>query len=411
MDRASILRSLPRWSLISIGVWTALGLVMAAQLVMAGTWEWAPAFRWVARDWAPWVALTPLILALGVWFPFEKDRWRISLPLHVAAAIGVVMLCDEAQRWLPTPHAPPLPNTAALPGGPGTPPSPRGPLAPRQHGPEPAPRHPDGPPRGPGPGRGGRVMGFVGGAFSMRARLNFPLYWVLVSVSQALLFYRRSQDRERRALELAASLAQARLHALRMQLQPHFLFNTLHAIATLVHENPHAADDMIASLSDFLRMTLERGDRPEQPLRDELEFIERYLSIERIRFGDRLAVRHEIDATTLGVHVPTLVLQPLVENAIRHGLEPRREPGVLTLVARREGPDLILAVSDNGVGIAAGERVREGVGLANTRARLGELYGARAALDLHETPGGGTTVTVRLPAHMSAPSNAVPPAP
>lgn len=395
MDRASILRRLPRWWLISIGAWTALGLIMATQLVVTGSWEWSAALQFSARDWLPWMLLTPLVLALGVLFPFEKGRWWTSLPVHLAAAVAVVVLCDWTQQLLPPPHSPPGLAGPEAPGRPGPPPEGRG-LGP------PWLRGPDAAPRGPG-GRGGRFLGFPGGAVSMRARLHFPLYWVLVSIAQALLFYRRAQERERRSLELAASLAEARLQALRMQLQPHFLFNTLNAIATLVHENPAAADDMIASLSDFLRLTLERGDRPEQPLRDELEFIDRYLEIEKIRFGDRLQVHREIDPDALEVRVPTLLLQPLVENAVRHGLEPRRETGLITVTARRDGPDLKLAIADNGVGLAGTAPAREGVGLSNTRARLRELYGSRADLHLQETPGGGTTVAVRLPATSAAP--------
>lgn len=401
MDRASILRRLPRWWLVSVGAWTALGLIMAAQLVVAGAWEWEPALRLVARDWLPWVILTPVILALGILFPLEKGGWWTRLPLHLAAAVAVVLLCDWTQRLLPTVHAP----ADGRPDRPGPPIDGRGLGLPGRRGPD-AP--PPGPGFGPGPGRDGRFPRFPAGAVSLRARLNFPLYWVLVSVAHALLFYRRAQDRERRSLELAASLAEARLRALRMQLQPHFLFNTLNAIATLVHENPAAADDMIASLSDFLRLTLERGDRPEQPLRDELEFLDRYLEIERVRFGDRLRVRREIDPSTLDLPVPTLLLQPLVENAVRHGLEPRRETGIITLAARRDGPSLRVAVSDNGVGLSAAAPVREGVGLANTRARLHELYGPRASLALEATPGGGATVVIHLPAPPSSPGGPVP---
>jgi len=408
MDRTSILRSLPRWSLISVGVWTALGVVLAAQLVMSSSWEWIPAARWVARDWAPWVVLTPFVLALGVLFPMEKGRWWLSVPLHLTAAACVVLLCDGAQRWLPPPHAPPMPGLAS---GLGVPPEGRGPRPPPPHDADMPPPRRDGPSRGPGNGRGARVLGLMGGAFSMRARLNFPLYWVLVSLAHALLFHRRAQERERRALELAASLAEARLQALRMQLQPHFLFNTLNAIATLVHENPNAADDMIASLSDFLRLTLERGDQPEQSLRDELLFIDRYLAIERIRFGERLVVHQDIDPATLDLRLPALILQPLVENAVRHGLEPRPGPGILTLAARRDGPDLVLCVADNGVGIAAEGPSREGVGLSNTRARLRELYGSGATLQPLKTAGGGTTWEVRLPASRfvaSAPTTQAP---
>lgn len=395
MDRASILRSLPRWSLVSVGVWTALGVVLAAQLVMSSSWEWMPAARWVARDWAPWVVLTPFVLALGVLFPMEKGRWWLSVPLHLTAAVGVVLLCDGAQRWLPPPHAPPMPGLTSDPGGP---PDGRGPRPPPlRDGDAPPPRR-DGPARGPGNGRGGHRLGLVGGAFSLRARLNFPLYWVLVSVAHALVFHRRAQERERRALELAASLAEARLQALRMQLQPHFLFNTLHAISTLVHENPNAADDMIASLSDFLRLTLARGDQPEQSLREELHFIDRYLAIERIRFGERLSIQKDIEPGTLDLRLPALILQPLVENAVRHGIEPRPGPGVLRLAARRNGPNLVLLVADDGVGMAADGPCHEGVGLSNTRARLRELYGTDATLQRIETSGKGSTWEIRMPA-------------
>jgi LytS/YehU family sensor histidine kinase len=173
-----------------------------------------------------------------------------------------------------------------------------------------------------------------------------------------------------------------------------------------VHENPNAADDMIASLSDFLRLTLARGDQPEQSLREELHFIDRYLAIERIRFGERLVVHQDIDPATLDLRLPALILQPLVENAMRHGLEPRPGPGILTLAARRDGPDLVLRIADNGIGMAAGGPRREGIGLSNTRARLRELYGDRATLQPLETAGGGTTWEVRLPAsRLVEPSN------
>jgi len=227
--------------------------------------------------------------------------------------------------------------------------------------------------------------------------LNLLIYWVIVSVHHAFGYYRQVQVRELRAVELEKRLAQARLQALQMQLNPHFLFNTLHAISALVHKDVEAADRMIARLSDLLRYALESTDAQEVPLRQELDFLNRYLEIEKTRFGDRLTVRLDIAPETLDALVPNLVLQPLVENAIRHGIEPRAKPGRIDLRARRENGRLKLEVCDNGVGLPSGRIPEEGVGLSNTRARLQQLYGERHLFALGNTAGGGLTVSVELP--------------
>ena len=234
-----------------------------------------------------------------------------------------------------------------------------------------------------------------------------PVYWVVVCGAHALLFYRRSQERERRALELAASLAQAKLQALRMQLQPHFLFNTLNAISTLVHRDAAAADEMIGNLSDFLRLTLENADRPELPLGEELEFVRCYLAIEQVRFGDRLRVDYDVPAELRSVAVPTLILQPLVENALRHGLEPQTGGGTLRIEARRMGDSLQISVIDNGRGLPAQPPQRTGIGVANTRERLRERFGANsgAGLVMDSPAGGGTAAILTLP--LSATATAV----
>jgi len=226
---------------------------------------------------------------------------------------------------------------------------------------------------------------------------NLLIYWVIVSVSHAFDYYRQMQERELRAAELEKRLAQARLQTLQMQLNPHFLFNSLHAISALVHKDADMADQMITRLSDLLRYALEGTDAQEVPLRQELDFLRRYLEIEQTRFGDRLAVGLEIAPETLDALVPNLLLQPLVENAIRHGIEPRAKPGRIELRAGCENGQLKLEVRDNGVGLSPDRKVEEGVGLSNTRARLKQLYGERHRFALSETPGGGLSVSLELP--------------
>jgi hypothetical protein len=233
----------------------------------------------------------------------------------------------------------------------------------------------------------------------LRARFHVPVYWVIVCLAHALAHHRRSEERQRRAVQLEARLSEARLQALQMQLQPHFLFNTLNAIATLVHKDPRAADEMITNLGELLRAALDGSAQQEVPLRRELDFLTRYLDIQQARFGDRLRVEQELDAAALDARVPTLILQPLVENAIRHGIEPRAQAGVVGISARCEGGKLRLAVRDSGAGLGAAKLTseREGIGLANTRARLEALYGAEARLLLRNGAEGGFSVELEIP--------------
>jgi two-component system LytT family sensor kinase len=227
---------------------------------------------------------------------------------------------------------------------------------------------------------------------------NFLTYIVLLLAYFAVRYYRMYRERELRATQLETGLAQARLEALRMQLHPHFLFNTLNSISTLMHRDVEAADDMLSALSDLLRVALERGAAQEVPLKVELDLLRRYLDIEQIRFGDRLHIRLDIDPQCLDAYVPHLILQPLAENAIRHGIDPRTEPGSLAISATRSDSKLFLRIADDGPGVPDGMPVAEGVGLSNTRARLQQLYGNPEALHLHSAPGG-FTVTVTVPFH------------
>ena len=225
---------------------------------------------------------------------------------------------------------------------------------------------------------------------------NLLVYWAIVGATQGLAYYRKLEERELRAAQLETRLAQAQLQVLRIQLQPHFLFNTLHAISALVQKDPDAADHTIALLSDLLRLTLETGSEQEVSLQQELDFVGRYIEIEQTRFGDRLTVQWEIADEVRDARVPSFLLQPLVENAIRHGIAPRSEGGRIEIVAGRTNGDLNMLVRDNGKGIA-GTAVREGLGLGNTRARLQQLYGPGERLRMTEAPGGGTVITLSIP--------------
>lgn len=235
-----------------------------------------------------------------------------------------------------------------------------------------------------------------------RAALDVLVYWSLVGGCQAITNFRSSQQRERRAAELEARLTRSHLQALRMQINPHFLFNTLNAISTLISVNPPAANEMLGDLSELLRRSLDSADEQEIPLSRELQFVRAYIGIEQKRFGDRLRMEQDVPEDLSSALVPALILQPLLENAIRHGIEPQRAPGLITLQVRREGRQLHLQVRDNGKGFAAAATnrfERRGIGLANTQARLRELYGANQQFTVAKGEPRGCTVDIHLPFH------------
>ncbi|HWY87211.1 MAG TPA: sensor histidine kinase [Gemmataceae bacterium] len=234
---------------------------------------------------------------------------------------------------------------------------------------------------------------------------NLLIYWVIVAVSQAFDYYRKYRERELHASELEKHLAQAKLQALQMQLNPHFLFNTLHSISSLMHKDVEAADRMIMRLSDLLRAALEGAETQEVSLRKELDLLQLYLGIEQIRFGERLSVKMDIAPEAMEAQVPNLILQPLVENAIRHGIEPRSRPGRVEVHACRQADALSLEVCDNGNGMTTAKPAREGVGLSNTRARLRELYGEAHRFELGTGPEGGLRVGLTIPYRTANESN------
>ncbi len=244
-------------------------------------------------------------------------------------------------------------------------------------------------------------------AFFRMVDQTLPVYWALLGLQHAVDYHREVRAREVDAAQLETRLMEAQLQALQCQLHPHFLFNTLHAISALVHRDPDRADAMIERLSDLLRLTLDKVGAQEVPLAEELEYLQAYLDIVQIHFGGRLEVRQAIDPETLDALVPYLVLQPIVENAVRHGLEPRLGTGLLTIAARRVGGVLRLVVSDNGRGLPgpALDDAHFGVGLSNTRARLERLHHGRHTLALTVNPEGGVIVTIEVPfRHAPAPA-------
>jgi sensor histidine kinase YesM len=188
------------------------------------------------------------------------------------------------------------------------------------------------------------LPGAFGVFLGLRAALDVLVYWSLVGVCHAIMLFESSRERERRAVELEARLTSAQLQALRMQINPHFLFNTLNSIAALVYVNPRAADEMLGDLSELLRRSLDSMEEQEIPLAQELEFIGAYLNIEQKRFGERLRLEQRVPDELMKALVPALILQPLVENAIRHGIEPRRGPGLISIEATREDKHLKMSV-------------------------------------------------------------------
>lgn len=232
--------------------------------------------------------------------------------------------------------------------------------------------------------------------------LAFTIYLALVGGYHAVRYYRAFREREVASLRLETQLAQARLETLRGQLQPHFLFNTLHAISALMEEDVPAARRMMARLSTLLRFSLDQDPGREIPLEKELELLRIYLEIQQTRFGDRLGVQWEVEPDVSACPVPYLILQPLVENAIQHGLEPRPGPGRLEIAAAVRDGRLRLSVRDDGVGLE-NRGPREGIGLANTRDRLQNLYGTEASLRLRDREGGGTEVAVEIPVRRDPP--------
>lgn len=336
------------------------GSLTYVQGVLAGRPPaWTEVF-WQANEWLILGALTPLVYWLARRYPLRPPILGRNLLAHVG---GALLLCigwataGASLRWVLGIGSTQIPRTHQLTGW--------------------------------------LLTTIPWGTF---------MYFTTLGCMHAFAYFVEAKEREAQTARLAAQVAEARLGALRMQLHPHFLFNSLNAITVLVRDRDTvAAARMLDLLSDVLRQVLRSDQAHEVSLADELRFLERYLAIEQVRFSDRLAVRFDVDDALLDAAVPEFLLQPLVENALRHGIAQRADAGTVEVSARRDGDTLILRVMDNGPGPDAGRRDENGngLGLANMRERLTTLYGARAQLDLRgcPTPEGGTLATVTIPFH------------
>ena len=404
--------------LLALAVWVALAFVVAFAVVANTPLTWIEAMQAPVRDWLPWTLAAPLLFRFVNRHPFERESWIGRLAAHVVVLACVTLLAGSWARFLDIRPGPGFDRF----GGPMEKRFPRfGPRHDGGGGPGPrdfwdddgGPWHDSPPPKPPGeeffpksprssanasdfggPSKSAGGPGDPGNLQNVLGRV-LSAYLVLASAAHATLFYRRAKERE-------ASLANARLEALRTQLQPHFLFNTLNTISGLVHAEPDRADAVITALGDLLRLTLETSEARELPLREEMRLVEAYVAIMQARFEERVKSVMDIAPEAREALVPAFILQPLVENAVHHGLEPLPEGGTVKIVARREGDRLRIEVSDDGAGLHEGEPASEGIGLANTRARLRALHGERASMELRAGDTRGCSVVLELPFQTAA---------
>jgi two-component system, LytTR family, sensor kinase len=350
-----------KWGIIFL-CWTALALIFTGQIYIRQAWS-SDKIEWknpliAELIWAySWNLVTPPILRLLNRFPLQSGKLLRSIGIHALAApfffIASSAICVIAYRLILGPH----------PSAPGLFDSFRS-----------------------------LVISFF--------LYGLLIYWLIIGVSQAINYYRGYLDRELLASNLETRLVEAQLDALRMQLHPHFLFNAINSVSVLMRKDVDAADRMLLQLSNLLRVMLARNAAHEIKLKQELEILEQYLEIEQIRFQDRLTVRMQVDPSALDALVPQLFFQPLVENAIRHGVANREAGGVINIRAERQNGMLHLQVRDNGPGlnISNGGFI-EGVGLSNTRSRLDRLYGSSGRFEVCNAEEGGLIVAAAFPVH------------
>jgi two-component system, LytTR family, sensor kinase len=344
-------RRLAFWLAIFAG-WTLLVIVFAvsSSLTYALTYQpprWGYTLTMAATEWYVWAAFTPVVAWLSRRYRFSPQHWW-RVPILAAAGVPVAFIKVTLTRIL---------------------------------------------------------RGAIGGGdeyFQITDLVTqYLIYWSIVLAVHVWQHYRAAQQRELRTSQLEALLAQTRLQMLSMQLQPHFLFNTLNTIAELVHQQPEAAEKMIGGLSQLLRETLDAGAVDRVPLTRELEVLDHYIEIQRARFGERLCVDVTVDPAAREALVPSLLLQPLVENSIKHGIGTRAGSGRIEIAAVRDGGRLRIEVRDDGRGLREAP-VAEGVGLGNCRSRLQALHGPAFQLDLIGRSGGGVTARIDMPFEVGA---------
>ncbi|MBD0370191.1 MAG: histidine kinase [Pyrinomonadaceae bacterium] len=353
-----------RWVALA-GFWTFIALLYGNQTYFfmraeGMHHEWWRIIFWQILVWNTWTALTPLILWAGRRFPIDRARWRRGVLMHlpIFAVVSSINIAVFTVLYITIRPFDVYQNVT-------TP-----------------------------------FLHQYYEKMLSRFPLDFLIYSAMLGLGYAFDYYEKYRERESRATQLETQLAQAQLETLKMQLHPHFLFNTLHAISSLVRDEKNkVAVNMIAGLSGLLRHSLENIGKQEVSLREELEFLELYLDIQQMRFSDRLKIEMNVEPETLDAAVPNLILQPLVENAIRHGIAPRITGGRIELSTRNENGILEIRVTDDGEGLHHEWRLANsgGIGLSNTKARLEQLYGAEHRFHVRNRSGGGVEACLAFP--------------
>jgi two-component system LytT family sensor kinase len=336
--------------ILNAGIWTLVGIVFASQLYLFAIrtgrpMAWSDALLWEFPRWILWLFFTPIIDRLYRLSPLEKTNRVKHLMVHAGGSIIISLihlllfvLAFHFSRVLM--------------------------------------------------GNSGKILETLRFAFPLDFHVGIVVYWMV-------LLLRYLHDSERRVSHLQTELARAQLQALKMQLHPHFLFNTLNSISALLHKDVETADEMIGELGEFLRLTLTNPDANEIVLRKEIDFLKCYLRIEELRFKDRLATDFEIGPETLDALLPNLILQPIVENAIHHGVSVRTGSGQIRVTTQSENGKLRISIQDDGPGTS--QEIREGIGLSNTRERLQRLYGKEFRLEMENLSRGGFIVKIEIP--------------
>jgi two-component system, LytTR family, sensor kinase len=354
-----------RWGLIAL-VWALVSTIQTTFLFEMWR-DYGKPRPWIEIARQPFVAYflmwgliaTPLVLFLCKRFPVERRNWPRRFLLHLAFSIVLGILISLARL--------PLHQF----------------VYPASH----------------------ESFGWMmfRGYFFTNGFDDITMYWAVACICFSSLYYQRAKDREIQASALESQLARAHLEALKMQLHPHFLFNTLHSISELMHQDVSAADRVIARLSELLRLTLENTGVQEVTLKAEIDFLQGYLEIERTRFRDRLTVAMDLKPETLDAMVPNMILQPLVENSVRHGIARRAGPGTILVRSSKNGGNLEILLRDDGPGRspAPPPSANFGVGLNNTRTRLQQMYGDAQRLDIRQPETGGFEVQITIPYHVA----------
>jgi two-component system, LytTR family, sensor kinase len=343
-----------------MGLWGVLGCAFATQLYLNSAFfgnsiSWKQAILWSMTDWLLWGFLSLPVWWLAARVRFHKDIFKRAVTIHLAAGIFTSISYVLIRFWMAQIQF----QSQEM------------------------------------------VMPFETTFVPLLLKsfpVNMLVYAMIVITCHGVYYYRAMHAKELNESRLEEHLQEARLMALQMQLNPHFLFNTLHAISTLIYRCQQDAERMLILLSDLLRHALEHTDRPMLPLQQEIEFLQHYLDIEKLRLGDRLRISMDIEPSTLQKRVPTLMLQPLVENTVIYAVEPYERPCHVEISATQKDQTLVITIKDDGPGLKDGQPVKFGVGLGNVYKRLNELYGSKHTFICQNRAEGGFCVNIRIPA-------------